>query len=279
MKLKERQIEAIKMLAKYKYLTSTQFVVLLVLYSQKGTLTKVLKELTDMSKPLVGKESFGTDPQKGKLSNIYFLTKYGANFLIEHYNYALEDIKSHNENSTFFKEDYFHRISTIDYNIKFDQWVKQRNGTVEFTDTYFDFIGGNNNKNNKTLRASTKIELENKFIIPDVISKFTINNKEYLFAFEQHNGKDSKKLINQLTQYCLALKEKTISAKYNHNKSIRVVVVFEYEGTKRSVIKRLAEFEIFQKLYNYFIFKTNEEMKDDFYHNWSLLNNQKVNFL
>jgi len=279
MKIKTKLITAMKLLSRFKYLTSTQFVVLLGVYSQKGTMTNGLKELTDMSKPLVGTQSFGSDPKKGRLSNVYFLTKYGVQYLIDNHNFESEDIYFHNENSNFFNEDYSHRIATIDYKIKLYKWVENSKGDIDLADTYFDFTGSNNNKKGESLKASTKIDIKDKFIIPDMVNKFTVNNTKYLFAFEQHNGDDTKKLIKQLTQYCLALKENIISKEYNHNKSIRVVVVFEKEGAKRSAIKRLKEYDIFIKLANYFIFKTNKEMIEDFYHNWSLVTDKKVDFL
>ena len=279
MKIKTRLITAMKLLARFKYLTSTQFVVLLGVYSQKGTMTNALKELVNMSKPLVGMQSFGTDPKRGKLANVYFITKYGVQYLIDNHNFESEAIHFHNENSNFFNVDYSHRIATIDYKIKFYKWIEDSKGDVDLVDTYFDFTGSNNNKNDKSLRASTKIDINDKFIIPDMLTKFTIDNKKYVFAFEQHNGDDTKKLTKQLIQYCLALKENIISKEYNHNKSIRVVIVFEKEGAKRSAIKRLKEYDIFIKLANYFIFKTNEEMVEDFYHNWSILTDKKVDFL
>jgi hypothetical protein len=78
MKLKERQIEAIKMLAKYKYLTSTQFVVLLVLYSQKGTLTKVLEELTSTGEPLFFKPLLYNHKE---LFRLYMISRFDINKL------------------------------------------------------------------------------------------------------------------------------------------------------------------------------------------------------
>ncbi len=96
---------------------------------------------------------------------------------------------------------------------------------------------------------------------------------------QQHNGKSSKRLIEQLYVHLIAISEGTACKKHNFERSNRVAVVFELESTKHAVIKRLQKIEAFKPFYNFFIFKTNGELKNDFFNGWTLISGEKVNFI
>lgn len=278
MYLKEKEIEAMKLLAKYKFLTSSQFVKL-DLYKNRGDVSNCLKAIIDKKKPLYGMIKFPTDPKKGKLEYIYYLTKYGQKALIEDLEYAPNKIKSIVKSIPTSTKDYFHRKYTIDFHISLSQYLDNISGEIVFLNYYFDKGGSNRSKSDKP-KGVNRLCLENgKSFIPDIITKFKANKHEYLFLFEQHNGNDTKRLIEQLYIHLLSISEGTASKMYNFPRINRVAVVCEFESVKNAVIERLQKTDDFKEFYNFFIFKTNDEVKQDFFNNWTLIDNQKVSFI
>jgi len=279
MALKLKQIEAIELLAEYKYLTSSLFVKL-GLYKHKGDVTNVLKELSKMKKPLLKVIEFNFGSKIGRQESFYCLTNYGKKFLIEKLEYIDEQIKLPSRGSTNFEHDYIHRKFTIDFHIGLNQHLKSNNGEIDFLHYYFDKDGNNRTKTSaQHIKGLNRLTLKdgNSFI-PDIITKFRLEDEEYLFVFEQHNGKNTKKLINQIHNHTLALLEKTASIKYKFSKRARVVIVFEHESIKNATIKKLHTIKSLEQFHNFFIFKTNDELKEDFFTNWTLINGNKVNF-
>jgi len=276
--LTENQITAIDWLAQYKYLTSSQFVKM-GLYKKRGYLTNSLKALIDMKKPLMAKHDF--NPINGKLESFYYLTKYGRKFLMDELDYTELQIKAPRGLSPIYLKDYFHRKLTIDFHIDFNTWLEANDGKLSFFNYYFDKSGNNrSNDMNQYVVALNKIILDkdNSFI-PDVNTIFSIDNQKYLYLFEQHNGKDTKRLFEQLYVHIIAISKGVVSKKYNIKKPHIVVVVCEYESVKKSVIQRLQKERGIEHYNSFFIFKTNAELEEDFYDNWTLINGKQVNFL
>ena len=274
----ENQIIAIKRLAKYKYLTSSQFVEM-GLFKKRGYVTNSLKVLIDMKRPLIAKHDF--NPIHGKLESFYYLTKYGKNFLMDEFEYIETKIKAPRGLSPLYLKDYFHRKSTIDFHIQFRQWLESNHGEINFLNYYFDKSGNNRSgDSNKNVVALNKIQLDaTSSFIPDINVKFTLNNKEYLYLFEQHNGDDTKSLFEQLYFHIIAMSKKAISKKYDFTKQYKVVVICEYACVKESVIHRLQKENGIENYYNFFIFKTNAELQEDFYNNWTQISGDRVSFL
>jgi hypothetical protein len=279
MHLTENQLKAIEQLSIYKYLTSSQLNAVGV-YKNRGDLTNSLKKLVDAKNPLIGKISFGIYPRIGKLEDFYYLTTEGKSFLIENLNFTKEQIKAVHKNSTEFHRHYFHRKYTIDFHIYLKQWLTKNNGEVIFLDYYFDKTGNNRSKvKDEHLKGINRMMLEDgRTFIPDAVTKFNIDGTEYLYLFEQHNGNDVKRLFEQLYIHCIALSQGVVTSKYNFEKSHRVAIVFERESVKTATIKRLQALKEFIYFYNYFIFKTNDEIKNDFCNNWMLIDGSKVGF-
>lgn len=275
--LTENQLKAIKLLAIYKYLTSSDFVKMGV-FKKRSYLTNSLKMLLKMKNPLILKINF--NPIDGKLESFYFLTKYGKIFLVKEFEYDETKIKMPIGLSTVYLHDYFHRKYTINFHISFRLWLKSENGQVNFLNYYFDKSGNNRIKDKYShVIPSNKIQLDERTsFIPDINAKFTIEDKEYLFLFEQHNGKDAKRLFEQLYIHIIAISKNVIFEKYNYSKPYRVVVVCEEESVKTSVIKRLQKEKGIEHYNNFFIFKTNNELLENFYSNWTLIDEKKVNF-
>lgn len=273
----ENQINSIKLLSKYKYLTSSQFVKMGI-FKKKSYLTNSLKMLLKMKNPHISKINF--NPVDGKLESFYFLTKNGKNLLIREFEYDETKIKMPIGLSTVYLHDYFHRKYTIDFHIAFRQWLESQRGQLDFLNYYFDKVGNNRiNEKNAWVTALNRIQLDkNTSFIPDINAKFTINNHEFLFLFEQHNGKDAKRLFEQLYVHIITISKGAIFEKYNYSKPYKVVVVCEEESVKTSVIKRLQQEKGIEHYNNFFIFKTNNELQENFYSNWTLIDEKKVNF-
>lgn len=278
MYLKQKESDTLVSLAKYKFLCSSQFT-RLGLYKNKGDVTNLLKPMTEQKKPLIGVIKFPTDPTIGKLEYIYYLTKFGEKVLLEDLDYPQEKIKKV-KSKPISTKDYFHRRATIDLHIGLNQWLQNNNGEIKFLNYYFDKVGTIKNKDNKSVIEINRFYLENgKSFIPDISTKFRVNNESYIFLFEQHNGKDSKRLIDQLHIHLLAISQDVVSKKFKFNKSNRVAIVCEEKSVKDAVIQRLQKTDVFNTFYNFFIFKTNDELKEDFFNNWTLINGEQVSFI
>lgn len=280
MRYKIKHIEAIKLLAIFKYLTSSMLVIL-GLYKNKGDVTNRLKEIAIGKRPLIKPIEFNFGSNTGRQESFYCLTEHGQKFLIEECGYCKEQIKLPTRGSKNFDNDYFHRKETIKFHIHLYKYLENNDDSeIEFLYYYFDKIGNNRTMNqSKNVKSLNRLDLENgKHFIPDIITQFTLKDNEYLFVYEQHNGKDTKKLINQIHNHTLALLEKTASKKYNFPKTTRVAIVFEYESIMLSTIKRLQKIDSFEQFKNLFIFKTINELEDNFFDNWTLFNGEKVGF-
>ena len=278
MYLKQKESDTLVSLAKYKFLCSSQFTQL-GLYKNKGDVTNLLKPMAEQKKPLIGVIKFPTDPTIGKLEYIYYLTKFGEKVLLEDLDYPQEKIKKV-KSKPISTKDYFHRRATIDLHIGLNQWLQNNNGEIKFLNYYFDKVGTIKNKDNKSVIEINRFYLENgKSFIPDISTKFRVNNESYIFLFEQHNGKDSKRLIDQLHIHLLAISQDVVSKKFKFNKSNRVAIVCEEKSVKGAVIQRLQKTDVFNTFHNFFIFKTNDELKEDFFNNWTLINGEQVSFI
>ncbi len=278
MYLKDKHIEAMKHIATYKFLTSSQFVEL-GLYKYTGDVTNSLKKLIDQHKyPYIDKITFPFN--QGKLEYIYYLTNKGVKFLIEDLDYPEEKIKI-TKSKPVSPRNYFHRKWIVDFHIFLREWLNANHGEIIFLNYDFDRVGNNRVKEkSRHLKAVNSLELDNGVsFIPDTITKFKVAERDYLFLFEQHNGKSSKRLIDQLCIHAIAISEGIASKKYNFERSNRVVVICEFETLKNIVTYKMKQMKIFDNFHNYFIFKTNDELKNDFFTDWSLISGKKVNFI
>jgi len=276
--LNENQIVALQWLAKYKYLTSSQFVKM-GLYKERGYLTNALKRMIDQKKPLIAKQDF--NPVTGKVESMYYLTQKGKSFLMEELEYKETEIKVRKGLIPIHFKDYFHRKYTVDFYIQFNRWLNSKNGELTFLNYYFDKSGNNRSKNkSKHVTALNRIFLDssNSFI-PDINAKFSLDNKDYLFLFEQHNGKDTQRLYDQLRIHIDAIAKKAIEKKYHFKKAYKVIIICEYESVKFSVLQRLQQLNGIEHYNNFFLFKTSIELEEDFYSNWMLISGERGNFL
>lgn len=276
--LNETQETIIELLAKYKYLTSSQFVEMGV-YKRRAYLTRSLKPLLDMKKPLIKKFDF--NPINGKIESFYYLTKYGKQFLIDELGYLYTQIKIHKGLSPIKLKDYYHRRFSIDFHINLNLWLSSNKGNIAFLDYYFDKSGNNRSTDqSQYVTALNRIQIDkNNSFIPDINTMFSVNEKKYLYLFEQHDGKDTKRLFEQLQPHIIAISKNSVQKKYKLKSSHRVVVVCEFENVKNSILQRLQKVNGIEHYNNFFIFKTNEELKEDFFNNWTLINGKSTTFI
>lgn len=272
-----QQTAILSSIAKYKYLTVNHFKALKIGSSDR-LIRDNLKILRD--RKLTEKMSFGTIPIKGRFQDLHFLTERGAKMLIESLDLEPEEVKHPSRASTFFKNDYLHRVSTIDLMISFNQWAEKNGYIVDLFDTYFDKVGSQR-ATETGVQSKTRFDLPNgKNISPDAVIKYEAKGKNYLFCLEVYNGKDTKRVIEQIRKLTYATFEGIPSKKYNHNKTNRNLILFEFEDYKNYAIDRikkdpyLSQFEGLEKV---LFFSSIEAQKLDFGANWTDLNGKIQN--
>lgn len=270
-----QQTAILSSIAKYKYLTVNHFKALKIGSSDR-LIRDNLKILRD--RKLTEKMSFGTIPIKGRFQDLHFLTERGAKMLIESLELEPEEVKHPSRASTFFKNDYLHRVSTIDLMISFNQWTEKNGYIIDLFDTYFDKVGSQR-ATETGVQSKTRFDLPNgKNISPDAVIKYEANGKKYLFCVEVYNGKDTKRVIEQIRKLTYATFEGIPSKKYNHNKTNRNLILFEFDDYKNYAIDRikkdpyLSQFEGLEKV---LFFSSIEAQKLDFGANWTDLNGKK----
>ena len=272
-----QQTAILSSIAKYKYLTVNHFKALKIGSSDRliRDNLKILRE-----RKLTEKMSFGTIPIKGRFQDLHFLTERGAKMLIESLELEPEEVKHPSSASTFFKNDYLHRVSTIDLMISFNQWTEKNGYIIDLFDTYFDKVGSQR-ATETGVQSKTRFDLPNgKNISPDAVIKYEANGKNYLFCLEVYNGKDTKRVIEQIRKLTYATFEGIPSKKYNHNKTNRNLILFEFEDYKNYAIDRikkdpyLSQFEGLEKV---LFFSSIEAQKLDFGANWTDLNGKIQN--
>jgi hypothetical protein len=273
--MKERELNTLEALARFKYLTAHQLARIFGVKSA-GNMSVLFKGLEDRKKPLVGHREFGIDPQKGRLSRIHFLTAYGRDFVRDELDYADESIKFAKNAHSVFKRDYYHRQYTVDFNIAFQKWLGSQGHQFGFLDYYFDKSGSNRNGTGVALNA---IQVNDFQIIPDAIGQFYTEERPYLFLFEQHNGADKMRAVKQIGAHCLAIAEGSASDKYRINSAARVYYVFEFESCKRAVMNELKNDPHFENFNQYFLFKTMDSLTNNFYSGWQHFNGEITTFI
>jgi len=221
------QMAVLQHLATYRYLT-TNHMQRLKVSSSRRYIYRLLKDMLERKKPLIGALDFGAIPTIGRLHNIYYLTAYGANIVAEANKGAEVEYP---KKVKVFGHDYWHRINCVDYHINVNLWAEENGATVNYFDTYYDRgkIGAEGN-----IYPRTRIAWEAGKIVPDVIFSISTpeeGDKERLFVLEMHNGPDASRLVKQLKTYTSVLSRGTIEATYNYGSSPRLLLVFDTPAT------------------------------------------------
>lgn len=245
-------------LAEYKFLTVSQLTKLGVMNHRRNVSNKT-KELRDRG--FINSIVYGFVPKYGKIENVNYLTNKGKKVLMEGLGLEEQEIKIPIGRNNHFFKDYYHRKNTIDFQIQLVQSAEEFNYEVLFFDTYFDKLG--NNRKSADLRAKTRADLKEGYIIPDAATmiEFSDGTKE-LFLIEVYMGKDTKRDVNQLKKHVNAIELGTVNEKYNYSKPYRVLSVFEHKSIMESVMSRLSGDEYFTNMVHHFFFKTIEDIQN-----------------
>lgn len=186
----------------------------------------------------------------------------------------MAQIKFPKGNTVLFQQDYFHRIHTIDIHIVIQERASNNNIELLFFLTYFDKISTGKAKG---FKAETTIPFrENEYLIADAICILQTQNRKELYALEMYNGMDVNRVHQSLLQHLLALKDGQPSKQFELEYGSRVLCVFELESCKIQTMKRLCEDERFAFAKEYFLFKTLDEIKENVYDGWWLMDGGKM---
>ncbi len=277
MNITASQVEIIKALGKFKYLTISQ-IDKLKIFQNKVSIYRALAPLKAGKYPLVLAQGFGLIPGYGRLEQILFLSKYAKELLIDELQMNEKYLKIATS-KTLVSTDYFHRIWTIEFNLQLNIYALENNGYVKFFDYYFD--KAQKRPKAKFARTKNRIDLnENeKFIIPDGVTKFHLNGRNYLYLFEQHNGLSITKIITQIYSHCIVIKEAAAKNKYNFDRNNRVIIIFEHDKVMNSVIKKCQADESLKRFSDFFLFKSNQMLEFDFFTKWKNLRGEEMVFI
>lgn len=83
-------------------------------------------------------------------------------FLVNELGYQIQKIQFPKNRNSFFQRDYFHRVSTITFNITFQKWLAGNNYEFLFFHSYF-----NKSKASNYRKAITALPIEKQRIEPD----------------------------------------------------------------------------------------------------------------
>lgn len=278
----------LRALARFQYLTSSQFVKLGITKTRKG-IYPALKKLSESHNPEIGKIHYHINPIQGRLESVFYLTGAGARHLVTHHGYEESEIKRPKRTAVSFASDYHHRIWTVNFFITLSQWCEAKGYELKFFSYYFQQSSGSN-RNNKggTSLSDNRIDVESGgigYIVPDGVAIIERPNEKPLFLlFEQHNGKDTRKFLKQVHGHVQAIVEGVPSMLYGvkHEGQYvanRVFCVFENDACMKAVMHRLAKSADFAPFMKHFCFQTVEELEkrgSEFGEEWRLANGVNV---
>lgn len=255
----------------FKWLTSQQMVDLGI--SSPRSLRDLLPKMCRATKPLIGRISLRFHPAKGTLPHYYFLTKHGAAYVAGLLKIPMKEVH-YPRGAVSLSTDFYHRRNTVDLHIALHKWATATDSSVEFFHTYFDKQGANHSNNQEDLlRSLTRVKLGNDFFIPDGIFKVrTADGKDHLFVLEVYNGRNTKRVIQQLSKHVQALEDGAFNRAYNFSSYYTVLVVFDEMNALRNVYKRLKTDSFFSDVGGYFAFATLDRIKDSLPDRWVFLN-------
>lgn len=192
-----------------------------------------------------------------QLERFHFLTPKGANLLVSNTpNYHLDNVRFPKSNTTLFTHDYFHRFSSINTHISFRKWCKDYNMSLKRYEDYFDVVGSRKKHSTEPMKAITRIEFGNGYFLdPDGVAIYENNDKLKITLIETYNGKDTKRVVEQLRKHLYIIKHGLASSKYKIEAPTRVCCTFEDANARDAVIKRINTDAYFQfKDIEYYLF-------------------------
>lgn len=274
----DSHLRVLEHLAAYRYLTPQQFLRLGVSDSRQW-LWRVLRQLESGERPLIRKIEYGVHPAAGKLPKVNYLAKSGAEELADGLGRDPRAIFYPKQHTNLFRNDYFHRTATIDFQIELARYVRSV-GALPWFHAYFHKQGSNRAAvPANRLQAVTKVKLQRFSIIPDGIFRLdTADGNPWLFALEVKNGADTGAALQQIEGHIEALEEGAVSSQFGFSKAHRVLFVFSeyWHGIQRlpadnpmyALMRALAERREWSEFLPFFVFSTIERLQRDFASEW-----------
>ena len=267
----------LKALGRYKFLTSKQAWKLI---GNKNLQTIYNDLRTLRERGFVDCIVYGGVSKSGTMEKLNYLTSKGAKVTAEIDGKNIDQVRHPKSTNTLVKNDFFHRIYTIDLMIAFDAWAEKNEHETIFFDTYFHKTGSQRKQNDGPLKGKTRVEIgSNNFIDPDGIFLFRTQQKEHLQILEVANGLDSKRIIQQIRNVVYASYQGYVSEKYKVKTGPKILIAFERESTMKAVIQRIGLDEYlrnFDDLSKYLFFALQEDARDGWEECWHDVAGNKV---
>lgn len=255
-------------LAEFQYLTNSQLAKLLD--KSTSAVSRNMTALVQSYNPLVGRSDYLNNGSLGRNESIFYLTERGVKAL-EGRGMDRDTIKYPKRKVLSFNSDYFHRVRTVDFFISLKKWSSLQAYELESFSYYFQQNSGSNRNNRGGKHLSdNRIDIESDgvgYVVPDGIFMLRRGDQMPIFGlFEQHNGRDTGKLLRQIHAHCVAITHGAPSIAYDarHNGEYianRVFISFEHEACMKATMYRLARDETFQPLRELFLFKLSANVK------------------
>lgn len=240
-RLNPKQLEIIKSLGIFKFLTYDQLIVL--------GIDKHIPNLSNLISQLIQINFVCKIPQRIGNKAKFYLTKKGADYLLETHemqaHYPIAKITTDTQDTK-------HRTALIDLHIAFSRF------DLVFFDRYFDKTG---NAREGSLNSKTAIKTSKGIVKPDAIFMIQTSKQKELYVLELEMGKDKKKSYEKIIAHSTALKEKQLNRQLEFNSGYRVLLVFENENIMHSTLELVQD----HALKEYFLSKSLEMDSDPFY--------------
>ena len=186
-------LAAMRLLSQYHYLTPVQLAQTGLVSSERSA-RKILARNIGGKRASIERVRYPVSDVYGRLPDLYYLTRYGANEIIRELRLDPEQVY-YPKGKPPCLDDYRHRCMTIDFQIALDRFAASHDCEVPFFHAYFDFNGANRSKagaDNPALRrrALSKIPLGHHYLIPDAnFLLLSTHKKRHLFTCEIYRGK------------------------------------------------------------------------------------------
>ena len=166
------------------------------------------------------------------------------------------------------EDDYFHIYHTVNYHILFNTYSEFRHITVNYFSAYFDAFKNKTKKDE--LEASGKYTLESgEFLIPNATMNFSLTSGEdFIYVLDLFSDTDVETIVKRIALYNQVFVE-------NIYKLDRVILIFQNEEIKEKGIEYLINAKILNEYKKNFIFKTIENLENDFSLQWMSFDSKK----
>lgn len=264
--LSPHRYRVLEALAKYRYMTSDQFVSVGISENRDSVNENILPPLHKRSVgKLINFAEFGIEPGRGRRPRVYFLTKAGAQVLADFERCDISEI-TFPAGGVQYTNDYDHRKAYVDYLISFHKWIEAVDGDILDERHYFDFVGSN--RRGTESRAETRVEFSGGYIIPDGLAHFQALGKARAVAVEIHRRTSPKRCADQLRRHMEAIKERAVMDRFGIEHASLVLSVSADQGLFERVRARMLEVPDWRHFAPLFRFATVEAVRADFGRAW-----------